>query len=387
MRESVLASLQLLISGIDRLMENLVHPALRREPDIFHRARVLIGLILFINAIVSVSGIVAVFGYASLQTRLVGAVICLALIAGNCLVLYILRSRGNFMLCSLAETLLITAGVIGGIILSGGILRSPDAQMLAAPPLMVYFFAGRRKGTYAVLWVLLLTLLLFMAEQMRIIVPANIAASDVELSRVLSTFMSVASVSTMAMIFERNASKLKRERDAEHQKMLALAQTDVLTGLANRRSIDAHLNAHIGASTSTGDFALCFVDLDGFKTINDRFGHAVGDEVLRAVAQRLRQWARDNDVVGRLGGDEFTVIVGAVTDATAVSAAMERMLAQIAQPIDTSAGSLTVGGSAGLALYPQHGTTVDALKKVADKAMYAAKQQRNQSRTQDLNRR
>jgi len=378
-----LAALQLMNDAIDRLMENLVHPALRREPDIFYRARVLVGLILVTNAIAGISGVVTVFGYQSLQTRLMGAAICLALIAGNGLVLYILRSRGNFTLCCLAETLLVAVGVVGGIVLSGGILRSPETQILVVPPLMVYFFAGRRSGTYALLWTLLLTLLLFMAEQMQIIVPVNIAANDIELSRVLSTFMGVAAVSTMALIFELNSSKLKRERDAVHQKMLALAQTDVLTGLANRRSVDAQLTARIDSESPVRDFALCFIDLDGFKTVNDRFGHAVGDEVLRAVAGRLRQSARDQDVVGRLGGDEFTVIFDTPINVVAIQ---DRMLAVIALPIDTRAGQLIVGASGGLAFYPQHGATAETLKKAADKAMYTAKQRRNKGRAHDLDR-
>lgn len=369
--------LQLLSNSVDRLLESLVHPALRAEPDILYRSRVLIGLLLTINALLFAVCIVSIAGGMSEEARSVGLSLCAGLIVGNFLLLYIVRFYGHYRLCSILAILLSTLVIVLGIVFSGGIRQSPASQLLVVPPLMCFFFSGMRLGVWSVLVMVALVLLFFSLEQAGVVFPFDANAADIDQSRMQTTFLCIASVSALALIFERTASKLKRERDIEHQKALVLAETDVLTGLANRRSFDAQLNARLDRQH---EFVLCYVDLDGFKPINDRHGHGIGDEVLRIVAARLKQVVRDHDVVGRHGGDEFTLIFDALADPNAVQHMMERLLASIGEPVETTAGSVSVGASIGLACYPQHGTSVGEMKKAADQAMYAAKQQRNQWR-------
>ena len=160
------------------------------------------------------------------------------------------------------------------------------------------------------------------------------------------------------------------------------AATDALTGLSNRahfiRTLDtatAHAHRHCHG------FALAFIDLDGFKTINDSKGHAAGDEVLMTVAVRMKGVARGNDHLCRLGGDEFVILLdGIVAEDQGVIAAA-RYAAAIEAPITLKSGDVVmVGASLGLALCPADGRTPSALVEAADQRMYAAKTERKRAR-------
>jgi diguanylate cyclase (GGDEF)-like protein/PAS domain S-box-containing protein len=153
-----------------------------------------------------------------------------------------------------------------------------------------------------------------------------------------------------------------------------LAYHDTLTRLPNRRLLTDRLDQAIRLAAREGRrIALLLLDLDGFKQINDRHGHAVGDRVLAAVAGRLRETVREADTVARMGGDEFVVLlheVGDIGDATQVA---EKIHACIREPIVDGERRLTVGTSIGISLFPDHGETPDALLHRADHAMYRGK--------------
>jgi diguanylate cyclase (GGDEF)-like protein len=144
--------------------------------------------------------------------------------------------------------------------------------------------------------------------------------------------------------------------------------------LPNRRTLNEHIERAIHASKQTRrGFAILFMDLDGFKTINDSLGHAFGDEVLKSFAQHLRQCVRNVDTVARLGGDEFVVLaenIGAPRDAERMA---EAVLERMREGISTQSQMLQIMPSIGIALYPQDGSSVDELLKHADAAMYEAK--------------
>ncbi len=157
-----------------------------------------------------------------------------------------------------------------------------------------------------------------------------------------------------------------------------LAYHDALTGLGNRRHLEICLRHFIGkvAHTDSGStqFALLFLDLDGFKTINDTLGHSVGDELLIQIAKRLELCLRRSDVPVRLGGDEFILLLSEVHRVDDATALAEKMLAEIRQPVDLHGRDpVSVSASIGIALFPQHGESADALIQAADAAMYEAK--------------
>jgi len=119
--------------------------------------------------------------------------------------------------------------------------------------------------------------------------------------------------------------------------------------------------------------ALLFVDLDGFKAVNDSHGHAAGDAVLCTVARRLSQLIRASDSAARIGGDEFLLILAELPEPAAAMQIAQRVVEMLAQPLDFHGQALQVGASVGIALYPEHGEDAETLRAAADAAMYAVK--------------
>lgn len=155
--------------------------------------------------------------------------------------------------------------------------------------------------------------------------------------------------------------------------MRKIATHDNLTGLPNRHSFYEHLQQILrSAEKNHTKFAVVFIDLDGFKPINDTLGHAAGDEVLRSVAGRLKQCVRRNDVVARIGGDEFVIILSGI-DAASLLSVVRKIIDMIAAPYTGIANTVTLTSSVGVATYPDNGRTVDELVAHADAAMYRSK--------------
>jgi diguanylate cyclase (GGDEF)-like protein/PAS domain S-box-containing protein len=159
------------------------------------------------------------------------------------------------------------------------------------------------------------------------------------------------------------------------RQLTLMARFDVLTGLPNRAQFIEELDRAVArARRSEEQFGLCFIDLDGFKQVNDLHGHAAGDEVLKVTAARLRGELRQSDFVARLGGDEFVVLLQGKSSPSGLSHAGQKMLQAIGQPIDFQGRLLTVQGSIGIALFPDDSTQARHLVEQADAAMYLAKQ-------------
>jgi two-component system, cell cycle response regulator len=153
---------------------------------------------------------------------------------------------------------------------------------------------------------------------------------------------------------------------------------DSMTGLPNRDLFDDRLAHAIALATRHAwTLAVMFLDLDRFKSINDTHGHAVGDRVLKAVAKRLLQHARDEDTVCRNGGDEFLYIVMNPQGGENIQRIAETLVTTIAQPIDMGELQPVIKASIGIAIYPDNGTTGEQLIRNADAAMYRAKTRTN----------
>lgn len=162
-------------------------------------------------------------------------------------------------------------------------------------------------------------------------------------------------------------SEKERAKQIEYQ-----AFHDALTGLPNRIFFRRRLDEAIDASDDDHVPAVVFLDLDGFKVVNDSLGHSVGDELLQAVARRLKQVVRTDDIVCRLGGDEFVVLmrIRASDHATTIG---QKILESVREHLTIDGERVQVTGSIGIALYPSHGNDSESLLKNADSAMYAAK--------------
>ncbi len=164
------------------------------------------------------------------------------------------------------------------------------------------------------------------------------------------------------------------QRKHDEEKLRKLAIRDSLTQLSNRYHLVEQLHKTIQlAQRYQYNCAVLFMDLDGFKQVNDRHGHEAGDAVLVCIAERLRGCVRETDLVARYGGDEFVIITSRIEDRSEVTLQAERILAQIQQPIPYEQTSFTIGVSIGIAIYPEHGLNEDQLLNAADNAMYTIK--------------
>lgn len=164
------------------------------------------------------------------------------------------------------------------------------------------------------------------------------------------------------------------ERKATEERMQHLAHYDVLTDLPNRVLFSDRLQqALVQAKRDNIHLALMFLDLDKFKPINDEFGHAVGDVLLKEVAQRLQRCVRGSDTVSRVGGDEFIVLLPAIDAQQDAMQVAEKMRLSLSQPFDLVGQRIFISVSIGVAVYPEHGSDEISLTKSADTAMYCAK--------------
>jgi diguanylate cyclase (GGDEF)-like protein/PAS domain S-box-containing protein len=165
------------------------------------------------------------------------------------------------------------------------------------------------------------------------------------------------------------------ERKASEERARRNANYDLLTGLANRGLFRERLEHEMKHAARVGlPLALLFIDLDGFKDVNDRHGHGAGDELLQQVAQRLLGCVRDTDTVARLGGDEFTVILTDVTVPPFVETLSGEILAELGKIFTLANAQVLISCSIGISLYPNDGGTPEELVRNADRAMYTAKQ-------------
>jgi diguanylate cyclase (GGDEF)-like protein len=171
-----------------------------------------------------------------------------------------------------------------------------------------------------------------------------------------------------------NLSRSNYELQMQERNLRKLAYYDSLTGLSNRKFFHEQICESINlAQTHNLMFALLFIDLDGFKKINDTLGHDLGDRLLIIISQRLNNSLRSSDLVSRLGGDEFTVILRYISNKQVAATIAEKLLNVITEPIVLDDHLTKVSASIGISIYPEHGTNFEVLIKKADIAMYQAK--------------
>jgi diguanylate cyclase (GGDEF)-like protein/PAS domain S-box-containing protein len=171
---------------------------------------------------------------------------------------------------------------------------------------------------------------------------------------------------TVVDVTERKQAAARVEFQAYH---------DSLTGLPNRVALRERMHVALAQARRSGlGMALMFVDLDEFKPVNDRYGHGVGDRLLKEVAVRLRECVRGEDTVARVGGDEFVLLLSSVRLGETAARVAQKLLERVREPVRIDENELRVSASVGIALYPDDGTDLEGLLRSADAAMYRAKQ-------------
>ena len=171
-------------------------------------------------------------------------------------------------------------------------------------------------------------------------------------------------------VFIDISARKEREQRIQH-----LADHDALTGLLNRRLLEDRLQQAINlARRNEAMVAVMLIDLDGFKAVNDRFGHLMGDYVLRTVAKRLRDCVRESDTIARLGGDEFVVLLSGQRSPEDSSIVAEKILGALTDPVAAGGRRFDIGASIGISVFPRDGANAEQLLKHADAAMYRVKE-------------
>ena len=207
---------------------------------------------------------------------------------------------------------------------------------------------------------------------------ANDALHELQNQTTLVAMLAATVLGLLLMLVLRRTYSLMRERETElqqaHDALESVAYHDALTQLPNRRLLMEHLRHAVANSDRHGHrLAVCFMDLDGFKEVNDRYGHDAGDELLCQVARRLECCVRATETVARLGGDEFVILLTGFSDLTTCEEILQRLLTDVGRPVQIGAHSVKVEASIGVALYPTPGSSADSLLEHADQAMYRAK--------------
>ncbi len=221
-----------------------------------------------------------------------------------------------------------------------------------------------------------LAVLVGLSEQ-EALAPADDRASTYRTRAILASLLLILITTVLAWMSWKLDRARRRETEAQvaHARRVEhLAYHDSLTGLPNRTFLGRLLEDRVRlGGRYDQEFALLFLDLDGFKEINDTLGHDAGDDLLREVAERLEATLRDSDVVARMGGDEFVVVLPFVEAGDQVATVAEKILQSLAQPFILLGERFTVTASIGISLFPRDGEDAQTLMKNADIAMYEAK--------------
>jgi diguanylate cyclase (GGDEF)-like protein len=231
-------------------------------------------------------------------------------------------------------------------------------------------------------------------QQQRMVEQSGQTRAQARQAMWISAGLGVSACAMIAMVFfgvrwllrERSRTVNQKAQEIERlsEELFVEATQDPLTGLMNRRMFFQELERSVGRSkTQNTTLALAYIDLDHFKPINDQFGHAAGDQLLKTIGERMRSTLTEGDVVARLGGDEFALVCEGASAATILEVET-RLRAAIAQPVMLQGVSVNPQLSVGFALYPLHAENVDDLLAYADQLMYVQKAERKRRASEAL---
>lgn len=355
-------------------LSHWLHPDLSRDEDVRQRALTLATAIIALLGLLAFGLIASFIAPSTEQTSRFGYPIVLG--AASLLIANLigLKKYGCYTLSAHLTVVVPFLAIIAGICVTGGPARSPVTHLICVPIIMSFYFLSPGRAVLMNGVFIAITFTLLKMEQAGFAFTNALHAHQYHHVNLIIAVIDLSFIGILAAIYQYTSNGLRRQLRTEHQKAVELANNDLLTGIANRRRFEDELDESLRNSTINPYFSLCVVDLNDFKPINDKYGHHVGDEVIREVAQRIRDEIRKVDFVARLGGDEFVLIIRNVENHQSnPMPLLQRVLKRIEAPIETSAGCLCVSGSIGLALYPEHGTEPVSLMQAADAAMYHAK--------------
>jgi diguanylate cyclase (GGDEF)-like protein len=283
--------------------------------------------------------------------------------------------RGYYRVATIGTVAVALSSIGGAVLVTSGLPSSPAVPMLLLPAIISFCLLGPRTGSLVAALIPCLCLLQWhLTESGSLQLPAAQSNLNPAMDALLINSLNYCLVIVVLLVYERINHNLRRERDAERQRLAHFATHDDLTGLANRRHFLQRLHeACARCDRARHQVAVLYIDLNGFKHINDSLGHDAGDRTLIQIAQRLTGMLRRQDLVARLGGDEFAILIDPCNAQHEVSELCDRLQVAIAEPLIFEGGRFCVGASIGVVFYPSEGVAREHVLRMADVAMYAEK--------------
>jgi len=266
--------------------------------------------------------------------------------------------------------------ITGETLWNGG-LDAPAAVLIPLLAPAAILLAGRRAGLVWSGIAVTLALGVGLADLAGLLPTPGAGVAVLAGDRIPTIWVGIVFGGFLVMLSERQGTDALAALEVERQRFAHLAHHDALTGLPNRTLFHDRLRQALRHGRRQKErWALLYMDLDGFKEVNDAFGHTVGDRVLKVVAERFTSMTREADTLARLGGDEFVLLTGGVGSRRAMHTLAFRLEALLEVPIEVEGGRARLGCSIGVALFPDDAEDAEELLKRADQAMYAVKRSR-----------
>jgi diguanylate cyclase (GGDEF)-like protein len=357
-----------------------IHQSLRHDADILYKARVLVGILFtYISILILTNAYLLFLAPLEWRSAWISAVLVAVLLVVWIAVLYCLRNFGCYSFCSHMTAGSTALGIAVGVAVSGGPLVSPATPVNVVPIILAFVLSGKKAGLIWAQVVLALHAILVILEFWGVVTfPQLLNLDYTEVHHGVHWLITYGAIMGLMMVFDTLNAKLKQERDTERDRFAYLAAHDPLTRLANRHRFSQRLSEAMQRSDRGRTMvALLVIDLDGFKPVNDELGHDTGDRVLKVISKRLVQNIRCKDMVARMGGDEFAVIVEDMSDIEYAAVVAEKMQDILSESIVELPQHMDISASIGIAIYPLHTREKKELVKLADIAMYQAKQHKN----------
>ncbi|ROS04874.1 diguanylate cyclase (GGDEF)-like protein [Sinobacterium caligoides] len=361
-------------------LDALIPEELLADSDTHYRARTLVGMLISYSVIASMIAIIliATIPFDSYLFKL-GAGLTLLVAFTFVVILYFIKRCGKLILHTNITVATFYAIVVFSVWIAGGPITSPSTILMSVPPILALCLLDRK---YSIAWCLLcastLIALLVLEVYFQYSFLSMMDSEYQNITRSLSLVAGFTAIVVMALINDSMSRHYKSERDAQHRYIEHMANHDALTGLVNRSKFDHELETlmqEYDRRCNPAAIVLFYIDLNGFKRVNDQYGHAAGDHLLQVLSQRLAGNLRDSDIIGRLGGDEFALVSPTIRHKSDITTICNKLLELLKTPVDFRGQILQVSGSIGVAT-AELGIAPDQLKHFADEAMYHAKREK-----------
>lgn len=360
---------------IFRFFDLFLPASLRKNPSDMMRGYIFIGMI-FTNMLFGLAVLVELMFFLRLEYNThIGVSLDLLCMMGYLIALLLLRRTESLFLCANFLITTLACVIIIGIQITGGFLESPITQLALLLPVVAFLLLGLRPGISWLVITFLFCIACYLSATLNIgYVQLLQNQGLVEAMYISLQFVLLFMVGGALIIYETINGQLTRKLNEEINKFEHKASHDDLTGVPNRFEFFRRLKLGIDQSRERRQkVGVVYIDLDGFKPINDLLGHHVGDEALKAVALRLQQVLRVSDTTARLGGDEFALILPGIHLPDDIEVIMPKILSVVKEPIHINGIDVVVRASCGVAIFPNHSEDHSTLCRYADIAMYQAK--------------